>query len=150
VFIAAIELLEAFEYHSKTFASSNWEWLFDTIVPWLAIAIVLTQAPHARQPSIIDRAQWQVNLNFQRFSDPSNAVSATPMWKLLVQLREHMQESRTSSPNNQSNTTPGSSHSLQTTAEMNFAGDLMLDSEIYTAGNEAFLYEDQFMQDLPW
>jgi hypothetical protein len=149
-FIAAIELLEAFEYHSKTFASSNWEWIFETIVPWLAIAILLTELPRAIQQSDIDRAQWQINLNFQRFSDPSKPLSNSPMWKLLVQLRENIQESPTQSPQSQGNVIPASSQTVESVSAMPFTGDLMLDSELYPVGTESFLYEDQFMQDLPW
>jgi hypothetical protein len=150
VLIAAIELLEAFEYHSKTFTSNNWEWIFESLVPWLAIAIVLTELPRATQQSDIDRAQWQTNLNFQRFSDPSKPVSGTPMWKLLVQLRENMQSSPTTSPQSQGNVIPANSQTVENVSAMAFTGDLMLDSELYTAGTESFLYEDQFMQDLPW
>ena len=150
MFIAGIELLEAFEFHSKTFASSNWEWIFETIVPWLAIAIVLTELPRATQPFDVDRAQWQINLNFQRFSDTSNPVSGTPMWKLLVQLRQNIQAQPVQSPLNQSNAEVASSQSLKAVTAMAFAPDLMLDSEFYPTDTESFLYEDQFMQDLPW
>lgn len=148
--MAAIEHLEALEYHSKTFISNNWEWIFETIIPWLAIAIVLTELPRATQSSDIDRAQWQINLNFQRFSDPLKPVSGTPMWKLLIQLRENMQESPAQSPLSRSGVAPASSQSLQTATTMAFTTDLMLGSELYPAGTESFLYEDQFMQDLPW
>lgn len=143
VFIAALELLEAFEYHSKTFASSNWEWIFLTIVPWLALAIVLTSLPNVSKQSEIDRAQWQINLNFQRFSDPENPISGTPMWKLLVQLKEYIQ----APPPSQGDGMPRES---PTVPAMAFAGDLMLDSQLYPVGAETFLYEDQFMEDLPW
>jgi hypothetical protein len=153
VFIAAIELLEAFEYHSKTFASYNWEWAFETIVPWLAIAIVLTELPHATRPSDIDRAQRQIDLNFRRFSDLSKPVSCTSMWKLLVQLRQHMQEQPSSSPPSQR----GDSIAVpppQQTATMDFTDDLMLDFGVSAPGSESLVYEDQFMpqdmQDLPW
>ncbi|KAH6665041.1 hypothetical protein B0J14DRAFT_241526 [Halenospora varia] len=113
VFIAAIELLEAFEYHSKTFASNNWEWIFSTIIPWLALAIVLTSLPRATQQSDIDRAQWQINVNFQRFSDPKMPVSGTPMWKLLVQLRENIQGSPAQSLESQGNITVASTQPPQ-------------------------------------
>ncbi|KAN0107928.1 Fungal specific transcription factor domain containing protein [Hyaloscypha variabilis] len=145
VFIAAIELLEAFEYHSKTFTSNNWEWIFDTIVPWLAIAIVLTQLPHATQQQDIDRANWQININFERFSSHENPLSGTPMWRLLLQLRENMQ----GVPVNQDSVVPNVSQELSV-ATVPFTPDLVLDSDLYASGNEAFLYEDQFMQDLPW
>ncbi|PMD55438.1 uncharacterized protein K444DRAFT_88562 [Hyaloscypha bicolor E] len=150
VFMAAIELLEAFEYHSKTFISNNWEWIFETIIPWLAIAIVLTELPRATQSSDIDRAQWQINLNFQRFSDPLKPVSGTPMWKLLIQLRENMPESPAQSPLSYRGVEPASSQLLQTATAMAFNTDLMLGSELYPAGTETSLYEDQFMLDLPW
>jgi hypothetical protein len=148
--MAAIELLEAFEYHSKTFISNNWEWIFETIIPWLAIAIVLTELPRATQSSDIDRAQWQINLNFQRFSDPLKPVSGTPMWKLLIQLRENMQQSPAQSPLSYRGVEPASSQPLQTATTMAFNTDLMLGSELYPAGTETSLYEDQFMLDLPW
>jgi hypothetical protein len=150
VFIAAIELLEAFEYHSKTFTSSNWEWVFETVIPFLALSIVLTELPRANQQSDIDRAQWQINLNFQRFSDPSKLVSGTPMWKLLVQLRENMETSQTPSQQNQSSAPLADGKPLEIFATMTFSPGLISDSEFYTAGTEDFLYEDQFMQDLPW
>jgi hypothetical protein len=148
--MAAIELLEAFEYHSKTFISNNWEWIFETIIPWLAIAIVLTELPRATQSSDIDRAQWQINLNFQRFSDPLKPVSGTPMWKLLIQLRENMQQSPAQSPLSYRGVELASSQPLQTATAMAFNTDLMLGSELYPAGTETSLYEDQFMLDLPW
>jgi hypothetical protein len=150
VFIAAIELLEALEYHSKTFASSNWEWTFETVIPWLAIAIVLTELPQATQQSDIDRAQWQSDLNFQRFSDSSKPVSRTPMWKLLVQLRESMQGSPGSSPPSQGRVISTSNQPLQAASVMHFDADLILTSGLYPSGADSYLYEDQFMQDLPW
>jgi hypothetical protein len=72
------------------------------------------------------------------------------MWKLLVQLRENMEASPSQSPPSQGDMIPASSQPLQNVTDMAFAGDLMLDSELYPAGAESFLYEDQFMQDLPW
>ncbi|KAE9377571.1 hypothetical protein N431DRAFT_398530 [Stipitochalara longipes BDJ] len=146
LFIKAIELLEAFEYYSKTFASENWEWVFETIIPWLAIAIVVTDLSRATHQSEINRANWQININFERFSSPENPVSGTPMWKLLVQLRENMQ----GLPVDQGSTVPTSSQVLGNIAAVPFTPDLMLDSDLYGSGTDAFPYEDQFMQDLPW
>jgi len=61
------------------------------------------------------------------------------MWKLLVQLRENML---------------GQTRDVATTllpGEMTFTPNLMLDEGLYAEdGGEAFLYEDQFMLDLPW
>jgi len=61
-----------------------------------------------------------------------------------------MQESPAQSPLSRSGVAPASSQSLQTATTMAFTTDLMLGSELYPAGTESFLYEDQFMQDLPW
>ncbi|CZR59489.1 uncharacterized protein PAC_09381 [Phialocephala subalpina] len=93
VFTSAIELLEAYEYHSATYISLNWGWVFQTTVPWLALAIVLTELPKSTQQTDIERAQLQIENYFQRFSDPSAPVSGTAMWKMLVRLRQNMEQS---------------------------------------------------------
>lgn len=146
-------MLEAFEYHSKTFAPYNWDWLFETVVPWLAIAIVLTGLPRATRPSDIDRATRQIDVNFQRFSDPAKPVSGTPMWKLLVQLRQQMQEQPGASPSSQRSLSVAT-RPPQQAAAMAFTDDLMLDFGVSAPGTESMMYEDQFMlqdmQDLPW
>lgn len=111
---------------------------------------MLTWLPHATQQSDIDRAQWQIDLNFQRFSGPEIPVSGTPMWKLLVHLRDTIQGASSQSLDMQGNTILGSNQPLQSVTAMAFAGDLMLESDLYPIGTESFIYEDQFMQDLPW
>jgi hypothetical protein len=85
----AVELLEAFEYHSTTFADLNWDWIFRDIVPWPAIAIVLTQLHHSIRATEINRARKQVDIVFRKFGDPESEVSRTPMWQLIVQLKEY-------------------------------------------------------------
>jgi hypothetical protein len=85
----AVELLEAFEYHSTTFADLNWDWIFRDTVPWLAVAIVLTQLHHSTRAPEISRARKQVDIVFLKFGDPESEVSRTPMWQLIVQLKEY-------------------------------------------------------------
>jgi hypothetical protein len=114
---------------------------------------VLTELPRAARQSDIDRATRQKDLNFQRFSDPSNPVSSTTMWKLLVQLRQQMQEQPGSSPSSQRSQSVATRPPQQAVA-MAFTDDLMLDFGVSAAGTEPMMYEDQFMlqdmQDLPW
>lgn len=61
-----------------------------------------------------------------------------------------MQASPSQSPPSQGDVITASSQPVQSVTAMTFSGDLMLDSGLYPDASEAFLYEDQFMQDLPW
>jgi len=144
--MAAIELLEAYEYHISTYALQNWEWIFETKIPWLAISVVLTELPHASRQADIERGQRLITNNFARYSDPSKPLSKTPMWNLLVQLRQHMQ-------NAPDQTLPIADYSAVGTTAMMITDDLMLDF-----GDQGVLddlmYNDQLIlqdgQDLPW
>ena len=157
VFLDALKLLEAYQYHSATFAPFNWEWIFETTVPWLATAIVLTELPEGTEQSEKDRAQLQIENIFQRFSDPSAPVSSTPMWKLLVQLRQHMQyvpgqhNAPVTSVIGSNGPLPASKAGPST---LEFMDDLMLDFGNSEAGLEGIVYNNQLMfQDakgFPW
>jgi ABC-type iron transport system FetAB permease component len=133
-FIAAIELIEALHYHCDTFASLNWEWVFQAMIPWLAIAIVLTEMPHAIRQSDRDRARKQINEIFATFSDSKMPVSKTQMWDILVQLRQNMEN-----PNPEPITNTVVIGNNSATAAI-FTDDLMLDLE--SASGE---YSDQLM-----
>lgn len=149
VFLAALELLEAIEYHCTSFASLNWEWVFATTVPWLATAIALTHEQQTTRHSDRDRAHRQIENVFERFSHPA-LVASTPMWQLLVRLRQNMQD--------------GSSHGIQVlpTASMpgdqsgmiRFDDDLMLDFGQQTGGSDPLSFDDPLMaqdlQNMPW
>jgi len=111
---------------------------------------VLTSLPCATQQSDIDRAQWQIKLNFERFSDPEMPVSRTPMWTLLLKLRENIQESPAQSLEIQGNMPTAPTMISQNLATMAFTGGLMSESDLYSLDSESYMYEDQFMQDLPW
>ena len=157
VFLDALELLEAYRYHSTTFAPFNWEWVFETTVPWLATAIVLTELTEGTEQSEKDRAQLQIENIFQRFSDPSAPVSSTPMWKLLVQLRQHMQDVPGQHNAPVTSVIGSSGPSLASKAgasTLEFMDDLMLDYGNSEAGLEDIVYNNQFMlqdaQEFPW
>ncbi|KAE8448962.1 hypothetical protein EG329_008758 [Mollisiaceae sp. DMI_Dod_QoI] len=154
IFTSALELLEAYEYHSATYAPLNWEWVFQTTIPWLALAIVLTELPNSTESSNIERAQLQIKNYFQRFSEPSAPVSQTPMWKMLVGLRRHMQEgpspahipvSRSIGPSPASGVGPSA---------LVFTDDLMLDFRDEGVGGERIWNDGQLLmqngQDFPW
>jgi hypothetical protein len=114
-------------------------------VPWLAIAIVLTEMPRASRQFDIDRAQRQIESNFNRFSDPSKPIIGTPMWRLLVHLRHQMQAQSNPSLPSQSNTTIETTQSLQEPEEaavLAYADDVMPDFE----SEEQFIFQN--MQDL--
>jgi hypothetical protein len=151
--MAAIELLEAYEYHASTFAPHNWEWLFVTKVPWLAIAVVLTELRHASRQADVDRGQRLVDSNFARYSDPSMPVSSTPMWQLLVQLRQHMQDGSSQTPPAVNYSAVHSNYQAENGRNVPFADDLMLDFG-NQGGLDALMYNDQLIlqdgQDLPW
>lgn len=105
------------------------------------------------QPSDIERANLQIELNFTRFSDPKETISSTPMWKLLVLLRQQIEASSPQPDSSVLNASAGQP-ALSNPGEMMFADDLMLDFEVGGLGNGDVGYENQFMlqdmQDLPW
>ena len=153
-FIASLELLEAIEYHTSTFAPLNWEWVFQTVVPWLATAIVLTYLPHTTRKSDIDRGRKQIEIIFHRYSDPVNPISTCPRWLLLGRLREQMCQTGSQSdaglgfPTHQGDI---SSQAMQNSALV-FTDDLMLDFSV-AAPIDPILIDDlgyQDVQDLPW
>ncbi|KAF8855925.1 hypothetical protein BDZ45DRAFT_625738 [Acephala macrosclerotiorum] len=157
VFTSAIELLEAYEYHSATYAPLSWEWVFQTTVPWLALAIVLTELPKSTQQTDIERAQLQIENYFHRFSDPSVPVSSTPMWKMLVGLRKRMQEDPgpshipVSSVRGSVSPSPGSGAGP---SALVFTDDLMVDFGNEGPADTRFWNNDQLMmqdgQGFPW
>ncbi|KAG9229823.1 hypothetical protein BJ875DRAFT_176798 [Amylocarpus encephaloides] len=126
--IAAVELLEAYQYHKTTFSTLNWEWIFQTAIPWLAIAIVLAELPHLSAQSDIARAQRQVDDIFAVFSNPDQPVSNTPMWGILLQLRQNM----TTPVQPTSAVALGNMDSMATTM---FTDDLMLDLGVSMTGS---------------
>jgi hypothetical protein len=164
-FVASLELLEAIEYHISTFALLNWEWLFQTVVPWLATAIVLTYLPYASRQADVDRGRKQIEIIFQRYTDPSSTISTCPRWLLLVRLRHQMSQisqwDATQRPTNRRDwnesqgVTPqpnlGVSQGMNDPALL-FTDDLMLD--FGTAGQMDTVLLDELgyqdMQDLPW
>ncbi|RDW91575.1 hypothetical protein BP5796_02740 [Coleophoma crateriformis] len=88
VFLAAVESLEAIDYHIRTFSSNGWDWIFLDNVPWLAIAIVLVQIPQATIRGLdVVRAQRQIEIVFYRYEDPDRSLSHCRLWKILVDLR---------------------------------------------------------------
>jgi hypothetical protein len=149
--MAAIELLEAYDYNSGAFAPLNWEWVFETNIPWLGLAIVLTEISNSSSQQEIDRAHRQIERIFQQYS--STPVSNTPMWKMLIQLREHMQND----PAHVQATSGGGYQpaNLSAPAAM-FADDLMLDFQTGGIEQNAVLFDDQLddqliMQEMhPW
>lgn len=158
VFMAAIELLEAFEYHSTNFAPLNWDWIFQNTVPWLAIAITLTQLPHATRKADIDRARKQIEIAFSRHGDPDKPVSSTPMWQLLLQLRQQAQTQWDQAQTEQSSVSPeahqiGAINSLPQSSGLAFTDDLMLDFGIGIQPDPV-MYDDalnmQDLENLPW
>lgn len=156
-FMSAITLLEAIEYHIETFSPHNWEWIFLTVVPWLAISIVLTQLSQQTRQTDIDRGQRQIEIVFSRYSDPHNPLITTPMWKLLVQLRQQMQSDWVP-PIPLHPTTINlprlGTQSLQESSLV-FNDDLMLEINQGNQGNQVMSgYDDLFsyqdMQEVPW
>lgn len=93
MFLAAVELLEAIDYHISAFTSNGWEWIFLDNVPWLAIAIVLVQIPQVTAEPEIVRAKRQIEIVFRRYEDPDRSLSGSRMWKILVDLRQQSQRS---------------------------------------------------------
>jgi len=150
VFIAAIELLEAYEYNAGAFAPLNWEWVFETNIPWLGLAIVLTEIRNSSSQQEIDRAHRQIERIFQRYS--STPVSNTPMWKMLIQLRQHMQND----PAHVHATSGGGYQPGNVPAPAAiFADDLMIDFQTGGIEQNPGLLDDQLgdqliMQDMPW
>lgn len=158
-FIAAVELLEAIEYHSLTLAPLNWEWIFQSVVPWLATAIILAQLPHATRRHDINRSQKQIDIIFQRYSDTSSAVATSPMWQLLVTLKQHVPAQWDQEPTNQGHFSQSSILPTETNSRplemetLMFNDDIMLDFGPSTQ-LDPFMYNDQLafpeVQDLPW
>lgn len=120
--------------------------MFQTRVPWLAISVLLTELPRTDRQADVERGQRLIASNFARYSDPSKPVSNTPMWNLLVELREHMQDSPNQTPAAVEYSTIG-------TNRMPLTDDLMLDFGDQQA-LDAMIYNDQLIlqdsQDLPW
>lgn len=149
-------MLEAIHYHCETFATHNWGWVFRTVVPWLPTAIILTQMTQEIRKADIDRAQRNIDIVFQRYSEPSNPLTTTPMWKLLVQLRQQLQgDWPISSTSNSSLTSlqPGGFES-NGASNLAFPDDPMLGfNQAVPSGNQ-FMFDDslsyQDLQDLPW
>jgi hypothetical protein len=107
------------------------------MIPWLAIAIVLTEIPHATQQSDKTRASKQINQMFTVFSNPSMPVAKTQMWNVLVQLLQNMENSHLE-PN--LNTVIAKDNPP---VDSMFSDDLMLDLESATAE-----YNDLLLQDI--
>lgn len=85
-FTAALDLLEALEYHRHTFAPRNWDWIFGVEISWLALAILLTYNTIGIREIDTHRAERLLQINFERYSN--DPVSATPMWHLMTKLRD--------------------------------------------------------------
>jgi hypothetical protein len=129
----------------------NWEWVFSNTIPWHALAIVSTEVSKTEEQLVAERAQLQLDSYFQRFS--AAPVSRTPMWRMLVRLREYMQEDVSpvhDSPNSHGILPTSSVES----AAMMFADDLMLDfgsgglSAADGDWNDQVAMQDA--QDFPW
>lgn len=104
------------------YAPLNWEWVFQSTIPWLALAIVLTEAPRTLDQLETERAQLQVENYFHRFS--SAPVARSPMWNMLVKLRRHMEEDPLHSVTSSLGPSPASGNSQPALV---FTDDLMLD-----------------------
>lgn len=130
-----MEFLEAHELRSRELALSNWDWVLDTDIPWLAIAILITELSLASSSEEHERAQAQIDRVFMLHG--SARVSETPMWKILVQLRRRVQ----GGPPSTENVEP------RIPATAMFADEFMLD-----LGDDAF--KEQFMtwgiEETPW
>lgn len=153
-FIAALELLEAFDYHSSTFTELNWSWIFETIVPWLAIAIILAKASFAPRTEDTKRAHKQIDIVFNRYSDPSAPLSSTPMWQLLVQLRQRFQPQYGQEKDiTEAKVSVDTTRQPMESSEMIYADDLMLDFGL-APQQDTNLYDDELIfqevQDFPW
>jgi hypothetical protein len=120
----------------------NWEWIFQSMIPWLAIAIVLTEIPHATSQADKTRALTQVNQIFANFSDSNLPVSKTQMWNVLVQLRQEMENPHTE-PNSDTIIVEDNS-----TAVAMFSDDLMLGFE--SAGDYGDLMPQNFNETPLW
>lgn len=162
MFVAAIELLEAYDYHISTFSPMNWGWVFEITVPWLAIAIVLTYTPKLTRQPDIDRAQKQIEIAFRRYETPERSIGTSPLWQLLVDLRlkvdaswsrEH-QGRNCISPNIQLTEANRAGAAFSSDPNLRFTDDLMLDLANFAPQSDRVMYDDSlFMQDaseLPW
>lgn len=152
----ALDLLEAFEYHRSTFAHLNWDWVFESIIPWLAIAIAIICSPKSTRQADINRAQEQIEIQFRRHSNPPRPVSSSPMWRLLTELRQ-----QTPNPWSPDNSLGSSSAAQAGTlivplpgSEIAFDSDVLLDIDPSQPQFDALMYDDQFgmpeVEDLPW
>jgi hypothetical protein len=158
--MAAVELLEAYEYHSTTFAPMDWDWVFQTKVPWLAIAIVLTQLPHARRKPEINRARKQIDIAFERYGDLEMPLSSTPLWQLLVQLRQRgenqwdQRERGNISGESSLMRETGASEELPVALNQVLADDMMLDFGVIAPQHGPMMYDDALdmldMDNMPW
>ena len=142
-----MEVLEALEYHRKTFAPLSWGWLFEMEIPWLALVILLTYDQSTTPHTDIVRSRHLLQLNFDRFS--ADPVATTPMWNLLVRLREraHLQWNQAGASE-----TPTISASLENQVDSLLYDDQwMLDQQnLYDLipNDEQMTQED--VQDMPW
>jgi hypothetical protein len=141
LFISTLNLLESHENFAKSFTSFNWEWVFETSIPWFPIAILLTQLRNCSEQNDRSRAQNQVNRIFSMYAD--TVASRTPMWKMLLELRKQMQEDATTA------TQAGAFHSTTV-----FTDDFMLDFGSIPESQNGMNFGDQVamqdMQNLPW
>ncbi|KUJ12210.1 uncharacterized protein LY89DRAFT_688662 [Mollisia scopiformis] len=155
VYMSALELLEAYEYHSAAYSPFNWEWVFQSTIPWLALAIVLTETPKAEEQLEIERAQLQIEAYFQRLSYAP--VASTPMWRMLTRLRAHMREDSSPPHIPTSSVTSSMNHSPASrgvSATLVFTDDLMMDfGNGRVVGDRSWHNDQQILQgrqDFPW
>ncbi|KAH8821269.1 hypothetical protein F5884DRAFT_81820 [Xylogone sp. PMI_703] len=157
VFVSAVELLEAYDYHISTFTPRNWGWIFEVAVPWLAIAIVITHLPKLTRKSDMDRAKKQVDIAFLRYEDPNRSIGGSPLWQLLVELRLKMDGSWSREQMRQ-DSLPLADVSQTATSfsdpSMRYTDDLMLDLGNFAGQQDRMMYEETlYMHDtanLPW
>jgi len=57
-----------------------------------AIVITYLSSNPSLDQGAIDRAQKQLDIVWERFSDPSDPVTTTPMWNLLMGLKHSQTE----------------------------------------------------------
>jgi hypothetical protein len=158
--MAAVELLEAYEYHSTTFIPMNWDWVFQTKVPWLAIAIVLIQLPHARKKPEIDRARKQIDIVFERYGDPEMPLSSTPLWQLLAELRQRCEDQLDQRELGNIGgelslmRETGASEELAVALNQGLADDVILDFGVIAPQHGPIMYDDALdmldMDNMPW
>ena len=150
-FTAAISLLEAHTYHTTAFAPLSWSWIFDTTVPWLAIAIVLTSP-------VSPRAQEQIDAVFQHFGGPEMELSRSPLWQLLVQLRLRWEGGDVGGGDGNAGTGDRDRDVLGGNGRLFGVDDVMLDFDVGNGGvglqQGQILFDDSLgmldMDDMPW